>query len=223
MTAVQELQERKKERAAAVRVDLDQRLGLELTRLIAKVEPASDDQVAELSAHFNALMKAKQMPQTQFMLFQAMDANQSGHIDYPEFSTMCRVELNYDGPEQTLQSLWRALDRDDSGFVTEGEFCKFWRRGRQRWIQYQKDLKVHRREETKRQYFLEQKEKKKQYYQEKASEAALVAVSIEAKAAEIEAEHQARLHQLVRPHALRIGGGGAAAAYSSSGSSERNC
>ena len=59
-----------------------------------------------------------------------MDTNQSGHISYPELQHAVRSVLGYQGPETKLYSLWKALDANSSGFVTEGEFGRFWRLGR---------------------------------------------------------------------------------------------
>ena len=56
-----------------------------------------------------------------------MDDDRSGKITYREFSGLCREELKMkkkDVPDLTLQGAWNALDDDDSGFVTAGEFVR---------------------------------------------------------------------------------------------------
>ena len=42
---------------------------------------------------------------------------------------MVRHELHYEGDEQTLYAMWKAIDANTSGFITQGEFGAFWRRG----------------------------------------------------------------------------------------------
>ena len=39
-------------------------------------------------------------------------------------------------PERQLQEAWRALDDDNSGFITAGEFGRFMRLGKDRCVQY---------------------------------------------------------------------------------------
>ena len=132
-TAVEHVRMRNKAKVEAVRADLDDLLGKGLTRKIANVNPASDDEVVALSEAFNLLLNAAN-PSSQdaswFVLYKAMDTNQSGHISYPELQHAVRSVLGYQGPETKLYSLWKALDANSSGFVTEGEFGRFWRLGR---------------------------------------------------------------------------------------------
>ena len=62
-----------------------------------------------------------------------MDDDGSGKITYKEFSGMCREELKMkvsDVPDVELQGAWNALDDDDSGFITAGEFGPFMKMGR---------------------------------------------------------------------------------------------
>ena len=67
-----------------------------------------------------------------FKLFRHMDDDKSGKITYREFSGLCREELKMtkaDTPDLELQGAWNALDDDDSGFITAGEFGPFMRSG----------------------------------------------------------------------------------------------
>ena len=61
-----------------------------------------------------------------------MDDDKSGKLTYREFSGMCREELKMkksDVPDEELQGAWNALDDDDSGFITAGEFGPFMKSG----------------------------------------------------------------------------------------------
>ena len=61
-----------------------------------------------------------------------MDDDRSGKITYTEFAGLCREELKMkksEVPDLTLQGAWNALDDDDSGFITAGEFGPFMKLG----------------------------------------------------------------------------------------------
>ena len=61
-----------------------------------------------------------------------MDDDKSGKISYKEFAGLCREELKMakgDVPDEELQGAWNALDDDDSGFITAGEFGPFMKSG----------------------------------------------------------------------------------------------
>ena len=61
-----------------------------------------------------------------------MDDDKSGKITYKEFAGLCREELKLkagDVPDEELQGAWNALDDDDSGFITAGEFGPFMKSG----------------------------------------------------------------------------------------------
>ena len=61
-----------------------------------------------------------------------MDDDKSGKVTYTEFSELCREELKLtkaDMPDVKLQGAWNALDDDDSGFITAGEFGPFMKSG----------------------------------------------------------------------------------------------
>ena len=70
-----------------------------------------------------------------FHLFTQMDQDKSGRVTYVEFLEMVRSDAAglalrpAQLPDYQLQSLWRALDDDGSGFITAKEFGIFMRRG----------------------------------------------------------------------------------------------
>ena len=70
-----------------------------------------------------------------FHLFGIMDQDKSGRVSYIEFLEMVRSDVSglalrpAQLPDSQLQSLWRALDDDGSGFITAKEFGNFMRRG----------------------------------------------------------------------------------------------
>ena len=115
-----------------------------------------------------------------------MDKDGNGHICYPEFSAMLRSELDYQGPEWTLHSLWKAIDTDNSGFILEGEFGKFWRRGTFAFVHARSNEIHERRIQEKRRLKLARQEKDRIHYKERAIEAAYASLVLEQKAAAME-------------------------------------
>jgi len=117
--------------------DYARRSGKQLTQnLVSKeVPPASTDEVRELSVRFNEQLSALRPREATsgnnfFRLFKHMDVDGSGRISFKELSRMVRGDLSI-GKEQLtkdkLQSLWRALDENASGFICAGEFGRFMR------------------------------------------------------------------------------------------------
>eukprot|EP00928_Gymnodinium_smaydae_P024624 TRINITY_DN1986_c2_g1_i1.p1 TRINITY_DN1986_c2_g1~~TRINITY_DN1986_c2_g1_i1.p1 ORF type:complete len:306 (-),score=79.83 TRINITY_DN1986_c2_g1_i1:112-945(-) len=67
-----------------------------------------------------------------YKMFNHLDDDGSGKISYAELEDLIRNELRLTAsafPEDQLQAIWRALDRDNSGLITCGEFGHFWRIG----------------------------------------------------------------------------------------------
>ena len=100
------------------------------------VEPASEEEQAELSRRLNAQMRAMEgdpLKRSWYKLFKSMDVDQSGQVTYSELEYMVRGELmqlgEMDLPEAKLKRLWKALDDDGSGYVTTKEFGYFMRKG----------------------------------------------------------------------------------------------
>ena len=112
-----------KNRAAAeeVKADLDRRVGRDVSQQLAEVRPAGGELVQQMSERLNAKMDVLFLdPQSRewFKLYAHMDDDGSGRISYREFSGLVREELKMGGrefPEPELQSVWRALDADNSG------------------------------------------------------------------------------------------------------------
>lgn len=61
-------------------------------------------------------------------LFEAVDADGSGHIDLSELTTLLKL-LEIDASEEDAAALFRGLDSDGNGEVDEAEFCE-WYEGR---------------------------------------------------------------------------------------------
>ena len=101
---------------------------------MARVQPASKDEVGELSCKMHSCMLEKKQ-KNWFHLFKLMDQDGSGRVTYLEFLEMVRSDVAglalrpAQLPDSQLQSLWRALDDDGSGFITAKEFGTFMRRG----------------------------------------------------------------------------------------------
>ena len=71
-------------------------------------------------------------PGCRFKLFTHMDDDRSGKVTYQEFAELCREELEMSKkkvPDLQLQGAWNALDDDDTGFITAGEFGPFMKLG----------------------------------------------------------------------------------------------
>ena len=63
-------------------------------------------------------------------LYNHMDSDGSGHVDYDEFEWMVRKELGVRAsslPDPSLRGLFAALDHDGSGYISFGEFAHFMR------------------------------------------------------------------------------------------------
>jgi len=67
-----------------------------------------------------------------YKVFVHMDDDNSGKINYEELVDMVRNELKVQLnqlPDSTLSAVWRALDEDNSGLITTGEFGRFMQLG----------------------------------------------------------------------------------------------
>lgn len=67
-----------------------------------------------------------------YKMFLHLDDDCTGKITYSELEDMVRNELHFstrDFPEKRLEAIWRALDEDESGLITCGEFGAFMRKG----------------------------------------------------------------------------------------------
>ena len=92
------------------------------------VSPADDAAVRHLSMLLHeamAEMEPDPNKRTWYTLFKHMDDDGSGKITFHEFEDMVRNEVRltrHELDEDSLRSVWRALDCDGSGYVTVGEF-----------------------------------------------------------------------------------------------------
>eukprot|EP00964_Phaeocystis_antarctica_P078233 scaffold48652_cov62-Phaeocystis_antarctica.AAC.1 len=117
------------ERRAAGRVAYDTHaFGDRVTS--TSVAAASATEFNELSEQFNtqiAFLETDPAKRSWFKLFKFMDSDGSGRVTYEEVRDMVRSEegglrLGEDKlPDARLQSLWRALDDDASGYITVKE------------------------------------------------------------------------------------------------------
>ena len=125
------------ERRAAGRVAYDAHaFGDRVT--CTSVAAASAEEVGQLSEQFNAqiaFLELDPAKRSWYKLFKFMDSDGSGRVTYEEVRDMVRSEagglrLGEDKlPEVRLQSLWRALDDDSSGYITVKEFGTFMKKG----------------------------------------------------------------------------------------------
>ena len=118
----------------AVVGELDALVGRAVTHKLLAVERASDEEMLEVSKTLNAALALFPDPAARlwFKLFKLMDDDGSGRITYDELNACVRTQLRLDKaalPEVKLQAVWKALDEDDSGFISAGEFGRLMKRG----------------------------------------------------------------------------------------------
>ena len=121
-------------------------------RELENATPCNDDDVRQLSEHFNArLAEMRNAASAQniaaaangplaastqygmwYALFKSVDENTNGYISYTELRGMVRHELGLPPSnvgEAVLRALWKALDKEDTGLLTAGDFLQFMRLG----------------------------------------------------------------------------------------------
>ena len=121
--------EKQRATVAAIRADLDRRVGRDLvTRINESGVPVASD--AEVKALAEMMNRALHMVgdaegcHAWFVLFRAIDDDHSGRISYLELKRAVRQILCLSEKvlsEKRLQSIWRALDTDSSGAIEAGE------------------------------------------------------------------------------------------------------
>ena len=95
------------------------------------VQPASEEEVARLAKRMTERMDyvfPDPASRAWYAMFKVVDVDGSGMIKYTELVAMVREHLRLSSfmlPDAELQAVWRALDNDDSGFLTAGEFGVF--------------------------------------------------------------------------------------------------
>jgi len=124
-------------RAQLVKQERAERLHRHLMKKgAASPRVATEDEILNVATMLNTRMKEIFLdPQARswYKLFNHMDDDCSGKIDYHELTDMIRNELRVPTSrlsEDVLQAIWRALDEDDSGLITHGEFGHFMMRGK---------------------------------------------------------------------------------------------
>jgi Ca2+-binding EF-hand superfamily protein len=132
------LEARNQQNAKDQRAARDALFARDLSRQHASLAPASDELVAQLSrrcAEQMALLTELEGGThtfTFFSLFKRYDQDGSGQIDFGEWRRLVRTDLGVDeavASEDALKSIWLALDANDSGFISAGEWAAFMRRG----------------------------------------------------------------------------------------------
>ena len=129
-----------KEKRAMVGVEAAEPAQVPLDLLPSSVSPQSPpaalhDQVLELSERLNRqVARIEPVPSKQcwYRVFKIMDDDGSGKITYSELLDLIRNSLEISTSEMSdadLKSVWVALDKDGSGFLTAGEFGAFMRKG----------------------------------------------------------------------------------------------
>ena len=127
VVAKQQVAERNKAIAAAVRAEKDQLTGRDFAKSAAITRRASPEEVAEISRMLNVAQRSVVPPwktPSWFNLFRYVDSDGSGLICYEEFEQMVREVLKLSRssmPEERLRALWLALDTDSSGQLSAGE------------------------------------------------------------------------------------------------------
>ena len=126
---------RAREGAKAVRVQMDELVGRDITRMLAQVQASSVEEVQAMAERLNAKLEMFPDPQARswYKMFKHIDEDASGRISYHEFMLMVRRKLRLGVAtvsDDALQAVWKAMDEDGSGFVSIGEFGAFMRKGR---------------------------------------------------------------------------------------------
>lgn len=136
--AAERLREKSRGLAAIVHQERDERLSRHLLKGGeggASPRVATDDECTKMAIMLNQRMiEIFPDPQARswYKLFNHMDDDCSGKVNYYEWEDMVRNELKVSQAklsEEQLKSIWRALDEDKSGLITSGEFGHFMRKG----------------------------------------------------------------------------------------------
>lgn len=126
--------ERNRQVKQAVVHELDALVGRTVTHKLLTVQAATDEEMLEVSKTLNEALSlfADPAARSWFKLFKLMDDDGSGRITYDELNAAVRGTLKLDRsalPDAKLQAVWKALDEDNSGFISAGEFGRLMKRG----------------------------------------------------------------------------------------------
>jgi len=137
--AYERLRQRSVARATEIRRERDERLNRLQLRVpdgapAPRVATSQElEQVASvLNKHLYDVIQDPG-PSGWYKLFNHIDDDGSGRISFFELEDMVRNRLKITAStltQEQLQAIWRALDEDNSGLITCGEFGHFMRKGR---------------------------------------------------------------------------------------------
>lgn len=125
--------EKNQKSSAELKAIGDELSGKDVTNRLVDVERAGEEEVVALAEQLTTQM-AKIFPGTDrswMKLYKFMDDDQSGRISYAELKGMVRRRLmlsEVELPEARLDAIWKAIDLDDSGWISFGEFGRLMRR-----------------------------------------------------------------------------------------------
>jgi len=118
--------------SGALKRENDQRLHRDIC---GDARPASLDDLERISVMLNKRtieLIEDPLARSWYKLFNHMDDDGSGKIDYHELADMLRNELKVTPlvlSDEAMMSIWVALDEDKSGLITSGEFGHFMQLG----------------------------------------------------------------------------------------------
>ena len=131
--------------ARAERQHFEKISGKDTRARLAHMSAATMPTMQQLSEEVNVAMAMRYAGQggitatcLWFKFFKEIDEDGSGRMMFDELLKMARVHLHLPETQvsdKQLQEVWRALDVDNSGFITAGEFGRFMRYGRERCSQ----------------------------------------------------------------------------------------
>lgn len=134
-TAVERLKQQNAVTAQSLRRELDVLRGTHKAKEFGGIRAATDAEVEQVATLLNQRMVdlfLDPSARSWYKLFVHMDDDCSGKISYGELEDMIRNELKVSSgklAEETLKGVWKALDEDNSGMITCGEFGNFMRLG----------------------------------------------------------------------------------------------
>ena len=122
----------RKANADVMRREKHERLHRDIADELKGHEGASREQVVHVSERLNKIMFEIMGDTSWIKLFHHMDDDASGLISYAELIDMIRNELFIRAstmPDREVKAVWLALDEDNSGHISVGEFGNFMRLG----------------------------------------------------------------------------------------------
>ena len=131
--------------ARAERQAFEKLSGKDTRTRLANISAATLPTMQQLSEDVNLAMAMRYAGQggvtatcLWYRFFKELDEDSSGRMVYDELHSTARNVLRLPESQvsdKQLQEVWRALDDDNSGYITAGEFGRFMRLGRARCAQ----------------------------------------------------------------------------------------